>query len=163
MDQKQREEFGAYLRSLRDAEGLSQREAARLAELSAPYLAQVERGQRNPPSRDILERIARVYAADEQRIMRSAGYASEGETQKALGAIDMSRLDWAFKAVISDPKFALGTRMNKTKITPEVKAWVIQVYLKSQGPTLITEQERTALEEIINNAGDGPPSLDASE
>ena len=160
MNQTEREEFGAYLRSLREAEGLTQRDAASRAGISAPYLAQVERGQRNPPSREMLERIAQVYSADEQRVMHSAGYASEGETRKALGDIDMSRLDWAFKAVISDPNFALGTRMNKTKITPEVKAWVVQIYQKTQGNQLLSDKERAALPEIINNAEDIPASFD---
>ncbi len=162
MNQTEREEFGAYLRSLREAEGLTQREAASRAGLSAPYLAQVERGQRNPPSREMLERIAQTYGADEQRLMHSAGYASEGETRKALGDIDMSRLDWAFKTVSSDPNFALGTRMNKTKITPEVKAWAIEVYLSTQGPALLNEKERAALQEIINNAKEFPASLDTT-
>ena len=64
---------------------------------------------------------------------------------------------------MSDPNFAIGTKMNKTKITPELKAWAIQVYLNTCGPELLTAQERAALKEIINDTNDGTSSLDAEE
>jgi transcriptional regulator with XRE-family HTH domain len=149
MTQIEREAFGSYLRSLRQALKLTQRVAAERIGVSSPYLTQLEKGQRNPPSRKILAEIARVYSADEATLFRAAGYLPAEESQKLLGGVDYNRLDWAFNTAVRDPRFALGTRMTKTEITPEVKAWVVELYLKSMGLNLLTEDEVRGLREAI--------------
>ena len=49
--------FGAYLRSLRQKNGLSQEELAHRAGIHVTYLSGIERGKRNPSLKNIL-RIA---------------------------------------------------------------------------------------------------------
>jgi transcriptional regulator with XRE-family HTH domain len=149
MNQTQRETFGSYLKALRTAKKLTQREAAEQAGISNPYLTQLEKGQRNPPSRDILSRLAEVYGEEEDRILRAAGYVAEQEARRAAGSLDMRRLNWAFDIVISDPNFALGTRMNRDQITPAVKAWAIELYLRTQDRQILKPDEIAALKEII--------------
>lgn len=45
------EDAGPAIRTLRKAQGLSLRELARLAQVEASYLSQVERGRRTPSDR----------------------------------------------------------------------------------------------------------------
>lgn len=148
MTQAQREEFGKYLKTLRNAKNLTQRQAAEQAQVSAPYLTQLETGQRNPPSREILSRLAGVYEADEDRLFRAAGYTSNGEVQRIVN-IDPRKLDWAFTLVVDDPEYALGTRMNKTQITPEVKAWAVELYLRTKKLPLLKPEDLAGLKEAI--------------
>ena len=148
MTQGQREEFGKYLKTLRSAKALTQRQAAEQAEVSAPYLTQLETGQRNPPSRDILTRLASVYEADADKLFRAAGYTADGEVHRIVN-IDPRRLDWAFNLVIGDPDYALGTRMNKTQITPEVKAWAVELYLRTKNLRVLKDEDIAALKEAI--------------
>lgn len=136
MDQQGRERFGAYLKSLREAKGLSQREAGVAAKVSSPYLAQLERGQRNPPSSEILCRLARVYQVPEQRLLQEAGYI-EGGTDTISNDI----IERAFEFVSRDGSFAFGTRLQSNDLPLEAKAFIVECYQKATGRKLLLPDE----------------------
>lgn len=63
---------GAHIRQQREAAHLSLRELARRAEVSNPYLSQVERGLRRP-SAEILQQIARALQISAETLYVRAG------------------------------------------------------------------------------------------
>jgi len=63
--------LGARIRSVRQARGLTLVELARLAELSHPFLSQLERGQARP-SMVSLERIARALGSSQIELIAAA-------------------------------------------------------------------------------------------
>lgn len=62
------------LRESREVKGLSLREAATKAEISATYLSHLEAGEVKEPSPHILHRLAGVYGASYADLMTLAGY-----------------------------------------------------------------------------------------
>ena len=157
MDREERIAFGKYLRSLRDAKGYTQREAASMAKISGPYLAQLEKGHRDPPSREILRRLAAVYAVSESTLMKEADYA-EGVR---YGNVPAERIEWAFRSAIQDPDFALGTRMPAGEMTLETKAFILELYERSTGRNLLLEHEREALQQAESEGEDEAASKGA--
>jgi transcriptional regulator with XRE-family HTH domain len=140
MDEKGRQKFGEYLRSLRVGKKISQKSAAEQAEISAPYLAQVENGQRNPPSRSKLSKLAKVYGVAPQEVWQEAEFAETN--QKALyKSLDPSRIQWAFQAMLEDPSYSFGTRVRGQELTIQAKAMLVEIYQKSMGRQLLTPEE----------------------
>lgn len=137
MDEEGRKGFGRYIRTLRSAAKLSQKDAAEKAGISAPYLAQLERGQRNPPSRRILSRLAELYERPSQELWQRAEYA-EGRKEQSL---DAAQIEWAFQAASNDSRFSYGHRARSGPLTLEQKAWFVELYEKSTGRRLLIEQE----------------------
>lgn len=64
--------FGDYIRTLRDEANLGLREASRLLNISSSYLSRLEAGDYPPPSGEALIRIAQLYGADKEEILRLA-------------------------------------------------------------------------------------------
>lgn len=143
MDQEARTRFGAYLRSLRGKKGLTQREVAHQAQISNAYLAQVENGLRNPPSREVLSRLAPVYDVSEQKLWEEAGY--EGQTTARVPA---SIIERAFEFVCNDERYAFGTRLKGSTLTLEAKAYIVEVYQTATNRILLFDKEfKAAYEE----------------
>ena len=72
------EEFPMALERNRLKAGLSQAELAASADVSASYINRMEKGDRPPPSRDVLLRIAESLGLDLEAtdtLLLSAGYA----------------------------------------------------------------------------------------
>jgi transcriptional regulator with XRE-family HTH domain len=76
--------FGAQLRALREAKGLSLRnvEAKSEKSISNPYLSQLENGKIQNPSPHILHKLAGLYAVPYEMLMESAGYLSRQNMSK---------------------------------------------------------------------------------
>lgn len=146
MNEDGRKAFGAYIKSLRETANLTQKEAAKRASLSAPYLAQLERGQRNPPSRTALTRLAEVYDVTPQTLWEQAEYA-DGMKQVQMSPIDPERVEWLFQAAASDPKFSYGHRARKGPLTLDQKMWFVQLWQETSGRNLFTEEEATLIDE----------------
>jgi transcriptional regulator with XRE-family HTH domain len=70
--------FATLLRHYRDRAGLSCGECARAIAVDPSYISRIERGEREPPRRPIVERLAaalRLSESDQDRFLVSAGYA----------------------------------------------------------------------------------------
>lgn len=145
MNEDGRRAFGAYIKSLRENTSLTQKEAAKRADLSAPYLAQLEKAQRNPPSRAALTRLAQVYNVVPQVLWDQAEYAGALVGGEQLSTIDPERVEWLFQAAASDPKFSYGQRARKGPLTLDQKMWFVQLWQETAGRNLFTEEEEKQL------------------
>lgn len=65
--------FGATIRELRKASGLSQREVAERVKISFTYLSKIESGAMGPPKEDVIRKLAQVLDGDEHKLITLAG------------------------------------------------------------------------------------------
>lgn len=74
------EDFGTYLKSLREASGLTLRavEERTASAVKNGYLSQIEKGQINRPSPGILFELAKVYGVEYSELLLRAGHRVPG-------------------------------------------------------------------------------------
>jgi transcriptional regulator with XRE-family HTH domain len=126
------DDFGKYVRSLRQERGLSLRYVGTKASISSSYLAQIEHGRRRPPGPEILKRLAPVYDVPLRDLMRAAGYLEEAGPN--LG--EEEEVELAFRYVMSDPRYKSGARV-KGELTTDVKRFIVEMYEKATGKKLL--------------------------
>ena len=80
------EDLGAYIREQRRQAELSVRKLADLANVSNPYLSQIERGLKKP-SAEILQQIARALEASAESLYVRAGILEEERERDLVTAI----------------------------------------------------------------------------
>lgn len=82
-------DFGTLLRSKRKEYNKNMSQLSGAIGLSQPYLSQIERGERNPPSKEVIEKIADFLhpgnALLAANLLKAAGYYSDDEVEKILG------------------------------------------------------------------------------
>ncbi|MGB0384763.1 MAG: helix-turn-helix domain-containing protein [Ardenticatenaceae bacterium] len=76
--------FGEYLKMLRERAGISQEALASEAQISSAYISQIESGRRNPPTPDVLRRMAAPLNVPYLVLMRQAGYLHDSELEMLL-------------------------------------------------------------------------------
>lgn len=76
--------FGEYLKILRERAGLSQETLAEEADISSAYVSQIETGRRNPPTPDVLRRMAGPLEVPYITLMMQADHLREAELQILL-------------------------------------------------------------------------------
>lgn len=76
--------FGEYLKILRERAGLSQETLAEEADISSAYVSQIETGRRNPPTPDVLRRMAGPLGVPYITLMMQADHLREAELQILL-------------------------------------------------------------------------------
>jgi transcriptional regulator with XRE-family HTH domain len=99
-------DVGAFIRSQRELAKLSVRRLAELAEVSNPYLSQIERGLRKP-SADILQQVANALRISVETLYVKAGMLPD----------DSRRAGTVHAAIDADPH-----------LTPEQKLALRNVY-----------------------------------
>jgi len=99
-------DLGAFIRGQRETARMSVRRLAELAEVSNPYLSQIERGMRRP-SAEILQQIAKALQISAETLYVRAGLLSD-DASPATGTRD---------AIINDPK-----------LSPEQRQALLNVY-----------------------------------
>jgi len=72
-------EFGIYLKKLREDRKLTLRDVEEKAKISNAYLSQVEQGKKGVPTIKILSRLAEAYGVPVAGIMDNAEKASKNE------------------------------------------------------------------------------------
>lgn len=108
-DGAERSALGQFIKSQRQLAELSQRELARLANLSDPYVSQIERG-RHDPSIKVLKAIARALNIRADTILSYAGWLQGGD-ESADDTVD------AEPAIRADHR-----------LTPEQQEALVQTY-----------------------------------
>ncbi|MBA7572722.1 hypothetical protein ES708_14508 [subsurface metagenome] len=73
--------FGEYLKSLREKQRMSLRDAERQTGVSNVYLGQMEQAKRPPPHPNILKKLALGYGVSVHELMTAAGYLDEPQSQ----------------------------------------------------------------------------------
>lgn len=82
---------GEFIRQQRERANLSLRRLAERAEISNPYLSQIERGIRRP-SAEILKRVSRALEISAETLYTKAGLIDEGSsTPTVVEAVDADR------------------------------------------------------------------------
>ena len=76
--------LGAFIRSQRKLMELSQRELARLTELSDPYVSQLERGLHQPSVR-VMKSLANALNIQVETLLAAAGVLEQRLGQAAVG------------------------------------------------------------------------------
>lgn len=76
--------FGEYLKLLRERAALSQETLAEEAEISSAYVSQIETGRRNPPTPDVLRRMAAPLGVPYTVLLMQADHLHEPELQALL-------------------------------------------------------------------------------
>ena len=127
--------FGEYLRSLREGQRLSLREAAAKTGVSVSYITQIENGKKNAPGPEVLKKLAPAYNVPVRELLKAAGYLDDAkEIKPALS--DEEEIDMAFRYVMGDPRYASGTRL-AGPITTDVKRFIVEMYEKATGKKLL--------------------------
>lgn len=76
--------FGEYLKLLRERAGLSQETLAEESEISSAYVSQLETGRRNPPTPDVLRRMAAPLGVPYTVLLMQAEHLRDAELQTLL-------------------------------------------------------------------------------
>lgn len=103
-------EFGNYIKNIRESKNMTLNQVALYAEISAAQLSRIETGKRGTPKPQTIEKIARALKVDYNELMSIAGYI---ETD--------SSVDHLSEEVNSNPKLTekderdIGKRMAKIR------------------------------------------------
>jgi transcriptional regulator with XRE-family HTH domain len=99
---KQLTELGAFIRDQRERAELSMRELAKRADISNPYLSQIERGLHEPSVR-VLTSIAGALELSAETLLRGAGLLGDARDVE-------DRTASTEEAIRSDPRLTLEQR-----------------------------------------------------
>ena len=97
MTESQDLSFGDYLRELRKAKGLSQKELAERVNIDFTYLSKIETGSAAPPAEDTILRLADVLRADADKLILLAGKVPKDLGKVVAGSKTMPTLLRAMK------------------------------------------------------------------
>lgn len=120
--------LGQRLRSIRKDNGLTLKDLSQIADLSVPYLSDMERGAVNP-SVDTLQKVAKAYRMTVKQLLIGV---------EELGEVEYDTYPEGFELFIRDPDYAdeidddwkeLLTQLNFRGKQPSTKREWIEVYL----------------------------------
>jgi len=77
-------DFGEYLRKLREEQRWSLRQVAAKTGVSVSYITQIENGKRKAPGPEILKKLAPVYKVPVRELLKAAGYLEDANEIKAI-------------------------------------------------------------------------------
>ena len=125
--------LGSFLRGQRKKQKLSLRKVASQAGVSATYLWEIELGKRKTPSAEILKKLAPILGVTTQELLERAGYLEQPEDLTS----HTERLKWAVNLIVTDPAYGLKNRVDVNELTPEMMAFIIELYEKTTGKKLL--------------------------
>lgn len=126
-----------YLKSEREKAGLSVAQAAREAGISAPYLYQIEYGQRNASAK-VLSRLARVYHVRVDELLVKADLLPAPAISGTDAESRESRIKRAFDYVMRDPSFRAGSDA-MGGLPAEAKLLIVRLYERAEGLRILPE------------------------
>ncbi len=113
---------------------MSLRDVERESGVSNAYIAQLEKGDRNPPRPDMLKKLAIAYNVTVRELLMRAGYLDEPEVK----ATEEERIEAAFQYVLSDPDYKLGTRIRGEELDIKGKQGVVITYETLTGKKILS-------------------------
>ena len=128
-------DFGEYLRKLREEQRWSLRQVAAKTGVSVSYITLIENGKRKAPGPEILRKLAPVYKVPIRELLKAAGYFEDANEIKAILS-DEDEVERAFNYVLGDPRYHFGTRLTGP-VTTDVKRFVIEMYEQATGKKLL--------------------------
>ncbi|MCC6485573.1 MAG: helix-turn-helix transcriptional regulator [Armatimonadetes bacterium] len=130
--------IGEYLRKIRERSGMAVAEVSRSAEISAPYLYQIEDGRRNPSAK-VLGRLAQVYRVRVEDLLTRAGLLPVALLPTDGCESRDQRIERAFDYVLRDPGVRAGSRAMQT-LPVEAKLAIIRLYERAEGLKILPEE-----------------------
>ena len=130
--------LGRYLRELREKKRkVSLHDVERATGISNGYLSLLERGKKQHlPPPDVLGKLADYYNASMQELLQQAGYLKAADVKNTME----DRIERAFHHVINDPKYLAGIQLRGSRISTEVKRFVVELYEQATGRHLIPKE-----------------------
>jgi transcriptional regulator with XRE-family HTH domain len=96
-------EFGEYLKKVRESKGIKITHLAEIANVSHAYLSQIESGKKNnPPSLDIIRRLAEGLNITSADLMKAAGYEDLIGVGQTTFDVDDNGITWRNLRVMTD-------------------------------------------------------------
>lgn len=95
-------EFGDYIKRVRDEKGLTLNQVALYAEISAAQLSRIETGKRGTPKPQTIEKIATALKVDYNELMKIAGYLNTETTSSALTKKDERDIAKKLESILGD-------------------------------------------------------------
>ncbi len=126
-----------YLKAVREKAGLSVACAARDAGISAPYLYQIEYGQRNASAK-VLARLARVYHVRVDELLVRADLLPAPAVSSTDAESREARIERAFEYVMRDPSFRAGSDA-MGGLPVEAKLSIVRLYERAEGLRILPE------------------------
>lgn len=142
MNELEMKEFGAYLKRLRLEKKLSLRQVEKAVGISNSYLYQIERGERNAPKLEILQKMAATYEVSFASLM-AAAHLQEPEQEDEFYK-NNKVVENAFDFVRKDPHYVFGTHLNSNEVSIEVKRFVVEMYQEATGKNLLTKTTKNS-------------------
>lgn len=130
----QTETFGQYVRALREARNIGQRELARRLDVSAPYLNDIEKDKRGAPQPKLVKAMTEVLDADEKRMFDLAGLSRNDVAADIADMVRSSPETVALLRAIADyhPSEEQIRNMRDTLMASNTRAIVIAAGLGSR-------------------------------
>ena len=121
-----------YLKSIRRERGMTLRQVEEKTGVSNAYISLLENGLRQSPNPDILRKLAEVYSVPPVELMRRAEYITDQDE----GLSEESKLEQAFRHVLSDANFQYGTRITGP-VSKEIMRFIVELYQSQSGKKLL--------------------------
>jgi transcriptional regulator with XRE-family HTH domain len=134
MDEEKRKAFGEYLKRLRLAANLSLRQVEAQVDISNSYLYQIEKGERNPPKLEIMERLALLYGVSLDMLTEAARTIPPADQD-----LRRKRLHNAYLLVTRDPDYISGMQLDPDNMNDDVKRFIVFMYEKATGTKLLSD------------------------
>ncbi len=116
-------EFGERLQQHRKAKGLSQNALAREVKVDPSYINRLERGEREPPHRELVARLAEALGladGERQRLLLAAGHVPDWLLP--LAADDATLM--AVARLLADPRLSVAARADfRNVVETLVRNW----------------------------------------
>lgn len=125
--------FNKYLKEKRIEKGLSIRKLAEMTNVSAMYISELERGKRDKPSPEILNRLAKGLDEPHEDFMVAAGYIDAFDYMRVKN--EREDIEWSL-AEQEQESFYLDFLLDSNHL----------LYFQDR---LLTKEEKTKLKSII--------------
>jgi len=128
------ETFGTYVRRMRIGRGLGQRELARIIDVSAPYLNDIEKNKRAAPRVEVINALAKALDADPEAINDLAGNSKNALPPDIIEFVQSKPELTSLIRMIKNYGFtdAEISELGKSMISSKVKAVIIAAGLGSR-------------------------------
>ena len=116
------DDLGTYIREQRKLAQLSLRELAEIAQVSNPYLSQLERGLHEPSVR-VLRSIAKALNLSAESMLEHAGFLARPSRSEQLEALQLAEINLGGSTFKGKKK--KGKSMGKEKMTKGKKNFFV--------------------------------------
>lgn len=82
------ESFGAYLKRVREARGMTVNQLAMYSDVSAATISRIENGKRGTPKPNTIKRMAAALKVNYEDFMKVAGYIEEVKNEDETDPVD---------------------------------------------------------------------------